>query len=646
MPGSVKRRGLGKRKKSCFKPGPAPRRWTSKEDGTKEDLNTAQEDPTPGPVLERLKAEGGHKLRNPCLKSSRQPEIKNKMRLVDIVKTKDMFRWAYRTHLKTVKECDDPDIDIETEKRVGVCIKVSLCCLNCDFRTHVFKLYDEVYRAGKRGTRPAVANLALVSALMYTAIGLQKARLILSAIDLHVPSESGMQKLTNQVSEKCSKVAKRGMKDKALSVAKKNNNEMKGSGDTRHNTPRISSDRKTGLHNTSQAITIVMAEEEEKDESGKLRKRQVVVAEHTQNKVCPTGTKLRLKGENIACPGHPGCTANLNRFETMTERAAGEAIGEQFVNMGIKLTHLTTDGDGKMYAGLQDKTPHAVKRLKDPIHLSETQKNKGSKAEWSADMFPQTRTRKVKTLKTRALASDLKNRSYAVLTQLHKKHNGNIETIKIEAKKVIPAIICCYAGDCSHCPHFTTSCAGGESDNNWLVKSALLQEHNLSGGLQMTQSDVDYMKDTLSMMLGEDAIDKTEFLTNTQNCESFNRTISVSLPKNTKFSRNLPGRVGCVVEVWNFGQGEAAARQRQVLDLPTSQGQVEFLDRQQRRGHWKQDYNKAASTKMKIRRRCGYLRQAKREYQPKLAPDYKKHHLDDNQDHNYQVSTVFIHTNL
>ena len=589
--------------------------------------------------MESLKAADGRKLRNPCPKPSRQPAIKNKMRLVHIYKTKDMFKWAYTTHIKT-QDCDDPDIDIEKEKRFGVVIKVSLFCRNCEFRSHFFKLYEEVERPGKRGTKPAVANVALVAALMYTAIGLQKARTILNAIDLPVPSETGMQKLANYVSDTCSKVAKRGMRDKALAIAKKNNNELKGFGDTRHNTATISSSRRTGLHNTSQAITIVMAEEEEKDETGELRKRTVVVAEHTQNKVCPTGTKLRMKGDNVECPGHPGCTANLNRFETMTERAGGEAIGEELVNMGITVTHLTTDGDGKMYAGLQDKTPTAVERLKDPIHLSRTQVNNGQKKDWSLNFFPGVRLRKEKTVRTRALAADMKNRSYGILHQLHAKHQGNVVAIKAEAEKVIPAIICCYAGDCNHCgKEYTTLCKGGDSDDNWLVKSSILQENHLSGGLQMTQDDVDKMTETLSMMLGEDAIEKTKFLSNTQQCESFNRTISVSLPKNTKFSRNLRGRLGTVVEVWNYGEGEAGARQRAALNLPTSEGQVDFLDRRQRRSRWKQSYNTSLSTKIKIRKRCSFLRQGKREYQPKLAPDYKKHHLDDNQDHNYPVSS-------
>ena len=634
----IRRRGVRKRKAGGFKSGCGSTRWTPKE-GSTTDLNTSGQEGSP--VLESLKAEDGRTLRSPRPKSSRQPAIKNKMRLVDIYKTKDMFKWAYTTHIKT-QDCDDPDIDIETEKRVGVAIKVSLRCLNCDFHTHVFKLYDEVGRPGKRGTKPAVANIALMAALMYTAIGIQKLRTILNALDLPVPSESGMQKLANYVSESSSKVAKRGMREKLLAIAKKNKNELKAFGDTRHNTSTITSDRRTGLHNTSQAITIVMAEEEEKDETGELRKRSVVVAEHTQNKVCPTGTRLRLKGEHVECPGHPGCTANLNRFETMTERAGGEAIGEELANMGITVTHLTTDGDGKMYAGLQDKTPTAVKRLKDPVHLSRTQVHKGQKQEWSAGLFPGVRLRKEKTLRTRALANDMKNRSYAVLHQLHAKHKGNLDSIKAEAKKVIPAIICCYAGDCSHCRDFTTSCSGGESDDNWLVKSSLLQEYHLSGGLQMTQDDVDKMTDTLSMMLGEEAIDKTEFLSTTQQCESFNRTISVSLPKNTKYSRNLAGRLGCAVEVWNWGEGEAQARQRTDMNLPPSGGQVEFLKRRQRRWRWKQTYNKALSTKLKVRKRCTLLRQGKREYKPKLAPDYKKHHLDDSLDHNYPVSSLFF----
>ena len=45
-------------------------------------------------------------------------------------------------------------------------------------------------------------------------------------------------------------------------------------------------------------------------------------------------------------------------------------------------------------------------------------------------------------------------------------------------------------------------------------------------------------------------------------------------------------------------------------------------------------YRRAESTKMQLRKRCTYMRQAKQKHQPKAAFEYRKHQLDD---HNYNL---------
>ena len=150
------------------------------------------------------------------------------------------------------------------------------------------------------------------------------------------------------------------------------------------------------------------------------------------------------------------------------------------------------------------------------------------------------------------------------------------------------------------------------------------------------------------MILSDESLEKTEFLTTTQQNEAINRSISVSLPKNLKFSKNYAGRLACQVETWNQGPGQAVARQRKALHLPTSLGQKYFFRRLQERSRWKKLYMRLASTRRRMHRRDARLRLAKRMWQPQAVSDYQKHQLDDgSQDHNYhQVCVLFLFTSF
>ena len=622
MSGPVKK-GSRKRKKTHFQPGNSL--WRTKREETQEEVITRIDDtPVLDAVVKDAEIEAGRLLHPQALS---QPEITNSMRLVHFAKTIEMFMWAFKHHPHS--SCKDFDLDLGQETRKGVVVAISLKCLNCNFQTQQFKLYDEVDEPNKRGPKTAVLNKAYQAALMHTAIGQQKGRLLLNALDIPVPSETGMSKLAAQVSETLADLADEGMKEKAERVKTKNNT-IHVSADARYNTTRIGSSRRTGLSLTSQSHTLVI-----ENESG----LSYVVGQMTQSKICPIGTALMLKGENIQCPGHKGCTATINRFDSLTERAAGQQIARDLAKSGIIITQVTTDGDGKFHLGVQDVTPTVVERLADTTHLAQTLLRKAKSTDWSDRMFSGVKTKTAKGLCATNLAHDIKNRSVAVLKELHKKHRGDINAIKKESVKVINAIIVCYQGDCKSCKKLTTACAGGESGNNWMTNSSLLQEYRIQC-LQTTKGDVKLMKGILGLMLGKEALEKTKLLSNTQQNEAVNRSISVSLPKNTKFSRVLRGRLGCVLEVCNQGIGEAMARQWRALKLPITRGQGTFLRRQQRKSRWKKIYNRAESTRMQMRKRCTYMRLAKRKHHPKAAPDYCKHQLDD---HNYhQVSSFFI----
>ena len=573
---------------------------------------------------------GGPVLRSHVKESLHDPATKvleHEMRLVHQGQLNKLWNSAIKNHPKN--KCLRPEFTQSKERRKGLVVSQSLKCMWCSFETDFFKLYEEVPAEKKRGSRPAVTNVALQVALMHTSIGNDKGRTLLSALDIPVPNEKSMRAISRYVSDTLVEVADEGMAEKLQAVTGRAK-AVHLKADTRYNTARPGSHRSTGLPLTSQAITLAI-----ENNSG----QNFIVGQHTQNKICVKGTAMRLKGEEVECPGHSGCTANVHRYESLTEKAAGIAIGRQMAEQGVTVTTVTTDGDAKFAKGLQEVTQTPVKRLADTTHLGQSQIRKGKNISWSENVFPGVKTRAKKQACGRALANDMKNRSFSILKKLHEHHSGKIQDIQNAASSVVSAVVMCYQGDCRHCSKETTSCAGGEGNDNWIMKSSLLQEHNIRH-LNLTQSDIVEMKKNLDMVLSSEALDKTQLLSNTNCNEAANRAVSVSLPKNLKFSVNLRGRLACVVEVWNQGPGKAALRQRVRLRLPTSKGLRRFLRTLQRRHQRQKAYTRAASTKLRRRRRDTAQRQGKREWTAQSQSDYAKGQLDEI-DHSYHQVIIY-----
>ena len=389
MPGW--RKGSAKRKKKGFKPGHSVTRWSRSVEEEPEVKDAAG---SPAEEWEEVKdavaspCESGEAR---CLRERVSPKhqpaqkIKNKMRLVDIdIQTDKLWNWAIENHPDKDCKAKKPRFRVFREKKHGLAVAQSLACRHCNFVTPLVKLYEEVHEPNKRGAKPAVVNVALVQALMHTSIGNHKARCLLASLDIPVPCENSMNKLTSRISAALALEAERGMLEKLIYVTR-HNKTIHISVDTRYNTSRPGSCRRTGLPLTSQAITLAI-----ENESG----HNYVVSLCTQNKICPKGTALMMKGEEVQCPGHRGCTANISRFEPLSERAAGKEIGQKIGDLGITITHVTSDGDGKCHLGVQDVTPTPVKRRADTTHLAQTQKRKAKNTEWSEGLFAGVRRTK------------------------------------------------------------------------------------------------------------------------------------------------------------------------------------------------------------------------------------------------------------
>ena len=584
------------------------------------------------------------KVLRPRPQSSAHPVSDHTHRIINQAKNNEM--WNEAIYLHEGSKCKKPEFTQAEEWKEGLGVAQSLCCFHCSFVGPRTKLYEEVETPG-RGRNPCALNLSLAAAIQYSSVGPEKAIDIIAQLDVPVPAPSSLQKLSTRVSTANKTCAEKGMHEHLHRISKQSKT-VRISMDARYNSPRPATSRRHGGNQTSQSVTVAIAQVPKED---RLKMTQhPIVATNVQNKVCVVGTRLRQKGIDVQCGvegAHEGCTATIPRFDGLSEKTAGKDLARQIAAQGVTVTHVTTDGDASGAKGVQEEIGEDIIVSQDTIHLSQNLMHTAKKANWGEGMFPGVTLKGKRNLCSQALATDIKNRSTAVLMTLHAKHAGKIEDIKKAAEGVVGAIILCYQGDCENCgERFITGCSG---EGQWIRQSGVLQGQKIDN-LYMNNEDVKVMKSLFNMTLGPQALEKTQFLYTTQANESFHRTLSVSLPKNIKFSQNLYGRLHCRIEVWNQGPGKAVLRQRDELCLPTSPGLRNHLRKTQRRSAYKKAYRQSPVNIKRQHRNDALLRQERLAWVPRTRADYAKGAGEGGnsmQDHSYhQVNFILFYVKL
>ena len=654
-------RGDRKKKLAWFKQGHSP--WNK---GLKFD-NSCHVDTEPKrsitrltvdefPVTSRPTADGSELSGNAMLlrpsasaTSSTMKKIDDKnscsgMRIVDSEEMSGAFNNAYRIHRQEANECEQPNFHVAEERKVGLCWKVSLKCDNCSFITPFYKLYKEV-SSSKRGPNAATANVSLAVGLQDTPIGNTKCRYLLTSIDIPPPARSSMQRTSNTVgsaikqlndddmSEKINKVKeinrKRGNPENAINIAL----------DGRYNSSTIASRKKAG-QNASQSIAIACET---------ITEKQYIIAAAVQNKLCWTGAWLRGKGYDVTCPGgHAGCTANTYRHAPLSEYELGKSIGETLNAESAFVRYVTTDGDSRSAAGVSEAMRlldpmWKVERQADPTHLGQAQFRCCYKAHFSNGMFPSAKTRDQRHEQQKALSQDIKARCNFILKELMRIHTGDMNTIKKYLPRVLDATVSCYAGDCSKCRRYSYVCSGGVT-NNWWNRSMFLSSHRITN-LCLQENDKQLIFDIVKMKISVSAIEQMKLGTSTQKCEAVNRSISVSLPKNNDFARNIHGRLSSTIHRLNNGVADSAEKKLGCLGIRLSEKAANSLHQMQREETYQRQYSKKPETvKRKLLSKGRQLHEhLKYKKTHSTKSDYRKGQLDPtpttskggNSDHTY-----------
>ena len=552
----------------------------------------------------------------------------NEMRLVNNARCAEMWNTSFREHMERA-ECQTPHLKVFKEVKKGLGWKQSLACVNCTYQSPLYKLYSEVSKTGP-GAKAAACNVGLQVGLQDSPIGNTRARMLIAATNTPPPSLSAMQRLSNNVGQATCTLNDSDMRDRKQNTKKinrlrglKEDDPINVSVDVRYNSSNITSSQKMG-QNASQAIGIAL-------ENQTAQKR--IVSFHVDNKLCWRGSYLRNRGATVSCPGHPGCTATVCEVDPLSERNIGKKIGEDLAQNDVSVRYVATDGDGRSAEGLRaamdEHIPGTmVERQADTTHLGQGMFRQTMRATFSKDMFPGS-TAEIRKEQKKILAHDMKRRCHAILQRMRRLHTS-MHKIAQEMPSVVSTTIDCYGGDCHGCRYQSIVCGGGKI-TSWWRRSPYLWNSGMRG-LNMTEQDRATLRALLNVRLGVEALRLTKLHLDTNKNEAVNRALSVSLPKNVNYSRNVRARVSSTVHRLNYGAGDSLIKKLEKAGVPITRGRyvAGAMKQIQERSVYHLKYRRAKHvTQMKLYNRIRQMRAyLTAKYTKRLRPGYKKGQLD------------------
>lgn len=482
----------------------------------------------------------------------------------------NMWNTCIEEHGEKRTHCKIPQFEVHKEVKKGICWSQKLKCTKCNYTSKLYKLYDEA-PSDARGPKYALPNLGLQVGLQDCPMSSTKAQLLLLSVNAPAPSRSGMQKTANKVGSITSEASEKDLsaRRKKLKLINKlrklpEDSPVNISSDVRYNSSSMINRGKMG-QSASQAIGVAIEHHTDQKQ---------IVGLCVENKLCPKGARLRSRGIQAKCPGgHKGCTATRAMAEPFTERDIGKKLGEDMAKDGVPVKYVATDGDGRSAEGvgaamLRPFPNLRVRRQADTIHLGQSLFRKAMKASFSDDMLPASSADE-RQLQHRQLSADLKRRAQVIFQTMHKNYAGAIHQMKSKMPAVIEQTIRCYSGDCSKCRKQSIVCRAGKK--NWIAMSGELQSCGVTS-LQMTAKDQEVMRELLTFYLGCESIELMKHNMNTNKNEAVNRAISVSLPKNNDFPRNVKARALAAICRVNKGPGKALLENLEAVKSPVSKG--------------------------------------------------------------------------
>ena len=478
--------------------------------------------------------------------------------IVNKAKMCDMWNRAFKEHIVSKPNCQgNLWWDEEATCQWGLSWRAVVKCLKCRYRSPQFKLYEEI-ESGSRGPNPSAIDIGVQIGLSKN--GMSNAGLveILTAANIKPAAFTTLQRAANTVgkiiveeneedlAEKCEKI-----KDYHISLGENPDHPTPVEADATYNNALFSGVGKTPFQAGTQCVLTV---------SENLTSSKSILAVKTYSKLCScTPIEDRRRKKNVGeYSGHlADCTANLEKDSSIgNEGSYLEEAVEDLNKNGVFIGDLTIDGDSSGRADaahIQQSNGSNITVKYCTWHLKRILERSIRGSKFSEKMFHGRNKTERQQVHNR-FTYDISFRVTAEFETAHKQLQNDIPEIIRRMPGVIDAIIDCYRGDCSNCDEHSFVCRPGDRwsrpflDINPASKSKRCT-------INATGTDLESIRRSLAIRLGETAINKTSNQSTQNKSEAVNKGIKKATPKQLTFKRNYHARVNSAIHSMNNGPG-------------------------------------------------------------------------------------------
>lgn len=273
--------------------------------------------------------------------------------ITDVSKCELHFNSCIRNHLREFPDCSgDIIFDPDSFSTWGLAIAGRMkCSSNCGFISEKLKFYEEVERKG-RGRKAAKINTQLQVILTKQPIGNSGVREILASIDTPCPSESGMQKNANKVSDAFHTIAEKQLAKNRELV--KSVLELRGGCEMDTEVPVIVAQSDVAYNNPVKGRVFYQPGTQSWAPcfASVYGLEHLPIAFRTRSKLC----SCPYDGETVQ--HREWCTKNFSSEQAMrnSEYQLGKDLARELIEgeSPLGISTLVTDGDSHLHRGMQE----------------------------------------------------------------------------------------------------------------------------------------------------------------------------------------------------------------------------------------------------------------------------------------------------
>ena len=237
------------------------------------------------------------------------------MCLLNMQKNVAIWNECFTEHAKKNTTCTSPQLEVHDERQTGLCWKMSLHCLHCEYQSGMYKLYTEVDMHWQLRSETSYIECGTPC---WTSVTAQ-------------PTMDDMKQKREQTKE--------------INILRglPKNSPINKSMDVRYNAT---------AHKNSYGVGQAASQSIGAEIEWQTDQHQIVGFD-VKNKLCKVGAMLCSQGQNVTCPGHEQCSATLRAVDPISEFEIGKQIGHSFAQDDVAIRYVATDGDALASRGVQ-----------------------------------------------------------------------------------------------------------------------------------------------------------------------------------------------------------------------------------------------------------------------------------------------------